>query len=48
MIWNVKKLLAEKGIRSSPNLKRGKGLLPARDEMKKQFYVSDDIRTIMA
>jgi hypothetical protein len=42
-----KKLVAEKGVLSSPNVKPGKVLPPATAEMVKQFYVSYEISRIM-
>jgi hypothetical protein len=47
MAWTSKKLLVEKGILSSPNVKPGKVLPPATAEMVKQFCVSDEISRIM-
>jgi hypothetical protein len=47
MVRTSKKLMAEKGILSSPNVKRGKVLPPPAAEMVKQFYVSDEICSIM-
>jgi hypothetical protein len=47
MVQTAKKLVAGKGILSSPNVKPGKVLPPATAEMVKKFYVSDDISNIM-
>jgi hypothetical protein len=40
MVQTAKKLLAMKGVLSSPNAKQGKVLPPATSEMVKLFYVS--------
>jgi hypothetical protein len=47
MVRTSKKLVAEKGILSSPNVKPGNVLPPASAEMVKHFYVSDEISRIM-
>jgi hypothetical protein len=47
MVQTAKKLVAEIGILSSPNLKPGKVLPPTTAEMVKQFYVSGEISRIM-
>jgi hypothetical protein len=47
MVWTSKKLVAEKLILSSPNVKPGKVLPPATAEMVKQFYVSDEVSRII-
>jgi hypothetical protein len=47
MAWAAKKLVAEKGILSSPNVKPGKVLTPVTAYMVKQFYVSHEIISIM-
>jgi hypothetical protein len=47
MVWTSKKIVGEKGILSSPNVKPGKVLPPATAEVVKQFYVSDEIGRIM-
>jgi hypothetical protein len=47
MARTSEKLVAEKGIMSSPNVKPGKVLPPATMEMLKQFYMSDEISTNM-
>jgi hypothetical protein len=45
MVQTSKKLVAEKGILSSPNVKTR--LPPAKDEMVKQLHVSDEISRAM-
>jgi hypothetical protein len=47
VVWATKKILAEKGILSSPNVKQGTVLTPATIEMVKEFYVCDEISRIM-
>jgi len=39
VVQTAKKLLATKGVLSTPNAKQGKVLPPATSEMGKQFYV---------
>jgi hypothetical protein len=47
MVQTYKKLVAEKGILSSPSVESSKVLPPATAEMVKQFYVSDEINKII-
>ena len=47
MVQTAKKLLATKGVLSSPNVKQGKLLPPAKSEIVKQFYVFCEISNIM-
>jgi GH43 family beta-xylosidase len=44
MVWTSKKLVADKGILPSPNVKPGNVLPPATAKMVKQLYVSDKMR----
>jgi hypothetical protein len=46
VVQTAKKLVAEKGILSSPNIKLGKMLPTATPEMK-HFYVCDEISMFM-
>jgi hypothetical protein len=47
MVQTAKKVLATKGVLSSPNVKQGKLLPAATSEMVKQFYVFREINNIM-
>jgi hypothetical protein len=47
IVQTAKKLVAEKGILSSPIIKLGKVLPPATAEMVEQIYVSDEISKVM-
>ena len=43
----AKKLVAEKGILSTPNLKHGRCLAAATEDLVKAFYHSDNISQVM-
>jgi DNA modification methylase len=45
-IQTSKKLMAEKGIKSNPNVNPDKVLPPATNETLKQFYMYDEISRI--
>jgi hypothetical protein len=47
MVQTSKKLVAEKGLLSCPNVKPGRVLPPATAEMVKEFCVSDEISRII-